>query len=65
MPTVGPTPEATPAPTPEPVPTPAPVPDHIPKMGDPTHTSLWAGLALAALMALAGVALAPFKRRRR
>lgn len=65
MPTVGPTPEATPAPTPEPVPTPAPGPDHIPKMGDPTHTSLWAGLALAALMALAGVALAPFKRRRR
>lgn len=67
MPTVEsePTPEATPAPTPEPAPTPTPVPDHIPKMGDPTHTSLWAGLALAALMALAGVVLIPLKRRRR
>lgn len=57
-----PSPEATPTPVPEPAPTPKPVPDHIPQMGDPTHTFLWAGLALTAL---AGMALVLLRRRRR
>lgn len=57
------TPEEMPSPSPEPVPTPAPVPDHVPKTGDPTHTLLWAGCALAALTGIALVL--KFRRRRR
>lgn len=57
-----PTPEETPSPSPEPVPTPTPVPDHVPKTGDPTHTLLWAGCALAALT---GMVMVLRSRRRR
>lgn len=66
-PTAAPTPEPTapteptPGPTPEPAPTPAP--DPVPKTGDPTHTALWAGGALASLLGLILVQCPGRKRR--
>jgi len=50
-------------PTPDPGTDPAPKPDPIPKTGDPTHTALWAGCALAALAGIV-LALRPHRRRR-
>ncbi len=58
-----PDPGTKPDPEPEPEPVPAPRPDPIPQTGDPTHTALWAGCALASLAGILLV-LRPQRRRR-
>jgi len=55
-------PDTEPEPEPEPEPQPKPEPDPVPRTGDPTHTALWAGCALASL---AGIFLVLRPRRRR